>query len=142
MIAAPHAVGERFLPLAGSSSNSANAPYVTHGTWLAPAGLVDANLKGSAASYAATVANSDRFFVHFFTRDCGALGDLLPSARAQDCTEIGDMVPRRGDATAPGDPELAGMFWLGIRDFVAPGTAHGPDTTQLLTPRILTFTRP
>ena len=52
------------------------------------------------------------------------------------------MVPRKGDTKAQGDPTLFGMFWPGIRDYIAPGTERGPDTSQLLTPRILTFTQP
>jgi hypothetical protein len=46
-----------------------------------------------------------------------------------------------GDTDALGDPTLLGMFWPRIRDYIKPETARGPDTTKLLTPRILTFTR-
>jgi hypothetical protein len=112
-------------------------------TFLAPTGVTDPTLKGSADGYA-TVNNTDKFFVHYFTRDCtdlkNAPGLLVKPA---DCTEIDtDMVPKQGDTKAPGDPTLFGMFMTWIRDYVAPGTARGPDTTKLLRPRILTFTRP
>lgn len=41
-----------------------------------------------------------------------------------------------------GDPDLRGMFIIALRDYIATGTARGPDPSKLLTPRILTFTRP
>jgi hypothetical protein len=83
----------------------------------------------------------DKFYVHYFTRDCRVLEGLpgLPDS----CTEVTpDMVPRKEDTTVAGHPELRGMFWPGLREYIAPGTAHGPDTSKLLRPRILTFTTP
>jgi len=63
--------------------------------------------------------------------------------RAQDCTEITEQwVPKQGDTTALGDPTMFGMFRPGIRDCIKPGTARGQDTTELLTPTLLTFTQP
>ena len=41
-----------------------------------------------------------------------------------------------------GDPELQGMVMLSLRDYIAQETESGPDSSKLLTPRILTFTRP
>ncbi len=129
------------------ATETGNATYVglsvnDASTYLAPTGTVGTFLKGSADGYADTVNNTDKFFVHFFTRSCDQLTNLLPPARfRQDCTEIDkDMVPKKGDTNAPGDPALFGMFWPGIRDYTAPGSARGPDTNKLLTPRILTFT--
>lgn len=108
---------------------------------VAPTGVTDATLKGSANGYGATVEHADKFYVHYFTRDCTVL-EGLPGLPAS-CTEIGpDMVPRKEDASADGHPELRGMFWPGLREYIAPGTAHGPDTSKLLRPRILTFTKP
>ena len=102
--------------------------------------MTDPTLKGSADSYAATVANTDKFFVHYFTRDCKKLEDAHLVDRAQDRTTIDeDMVPKQGATDAMGDPTLFGMFVAGIRDYIAPGTKRGLDTSQLLRPRILTF---
>jgi len=39
-------------------------------------------------------------------------------------------------------PSLRGMFIIGLRDYIALGTQRGPDSSKLLTPRILTFTQP
>ena len=106
-----------------------------------PSNLLDTNLKGSADGYANTVKNTGKFFVHYYTRDCGVLGPLLGKDKlAQDCTSITtEMVPKQGDPTALGDPALQGMFQLGIRDYIVPGTARGADTSKLLRPRILMF---
>ena len=130
------------------ATETGNATYVglsvnNAATYLAPTGVTDPTLKGSADSYAATVANTDKFFVHYFTRDCKKLEDAHLVDREQDCTTIDeDMVPKQGATDAMGDPTLFGMFVAAIRDYIAPGTKRGPDTSQLLRPRILTFRLP
>ncbi len=102
-------------------------------------------LKGSADGYAATVHNTGKFFVHYFTRNCKTpkMEALVGKARLQDCTSITDaMVPPKWKTTAPGDPALHGMFMASLRDYIAPGTERAPDPSKLLTPVILTFTKP
>ena len=129
------------------ATETGNATYVGLGvndasTFLSPVGVTDATLRGSARGYGSTVKQADKFFVHYFTRDCSVLIRLLGKQNLdRDCTTISDqMVPLKGNTTAPGDPALKGMFWPGLRDYIEPGTAHGPDTSKLLRPRILTFT--
>lgn len=62
---------------------------------------------------------------------------------SQDCTSITDaMVPPKGDTAALGDPALYGMFFPILREYIAPGTARGPDQSKLLTARVLSFTKP
>jgi hypothetical protein len=91
----------------------------------------DTTLEGSADGYAGTVANTDKFFVHFFTRDCGAIRDLTDGA----CTTITErMIPPMSDVDAPGDPHLHGFFTSGLRSYVKPGTARGPVTSYKLDP--------
>lgn len=131
------------------ATETGNATYVgmsinDASTYLAPSGVTDAALKGSADGYATTVNNTDKFFVHYFTRDCTQLrAYLLPANRPGDCTEIDEhMVPKEGSANTVGDPTLFGLFWVGIRNYTLPGSARGPDTAGMLTPRILTFTQP
>ena len=112
-------------------------------TFLAPTGVTDATLKGSADGYAAAVGHTSKFFVHHFTRKCGVLKGLLGNRLSQDCTRITKkMVPPKGDTSAPGHPALKGKFMAGLRDFIEPGTTRGPDTSKLLRPRILKFTKP
>lgn len=83
------------------------------------------DLTGSADGYAAEVANHEKFFVHYFTRDCDAIAGLTDGA----CTTITEkMVPLTTDVTAPGDPHLHGFFTAGLRSYVKPGTARGPET--------------
>lgn len=85
----------------------------------------DSDLQGSADGYAGTVANYDKFFVHFFTRDCEAIDGLADGA----CTTITEtMVPPMTDVSAPGDPHMHGFFTAGLRSYVKPGSARGPST--------------
>lgn len=93
-------------------------------------GTVMKGLKGSADSFAAIVNNTDKFFVHFFARDCS----VLAPAWEEHCT------PTDGVHPEIGDPSLRGMFIIALRDYIATHTRRGPDTSKLLTPRILTFT--
>lgn len=85
----------------------------------------ESDLEGSADGYAGTVANHDKFFVHFFARDCDVIAELTDGA----CTTITKtMVPPLTDVSAPGDPHLHGFFTAGLRSYVKPGTARGPIT--------------
>ena len=105
------------------------------------ANLLDTALEGSADGYAASVHKTGKFFVHYFARNCQPL-DALPGG-ARNCTEITpEMVPLRGDTAAQGDPALRGKFMASLRDYIVPGTARGADSSKLLPPRILTFTKP
>jgi hypothetical protein len=95
-----------------------------------PDGLIK-GLKGSADYYG--VQNSGKFFVHYFTENC----DVLPeSSWRENCSST------LGVAPALGDPALRDKFIIALRDYIAPGTEHGPDPSKLLTPRILTFMKP
>jgi hypothetical protein len=85
----------------------------------------DTTLEGSAEGYAGPVEEPEKFFVHFFTRDCGAIRGLTDGA----CTTITErMIPPMSDVDAPGDPHLHGFFTSGLRSYVKPGTARGPVT--------------
>lgn len=68
--------------------------------------------------------DSDKFFVHFFTRDCDAIAYLTDGS----CTTITEeMVPLAGDDNAPGDDDLHGKFSAAVRAYVAEGFERGPD---------------
>jgi len=115
------------------SALSVNNPSLFKGA----ANVLDNLLEGSANAYAPTVTNPDKFFVWYYARDCDAIARLTDG----NCTAITpEMVPLRGDTTAPGDPSLHGMFLLGLRDYIKPGTARGPDARKLITPRMLMLT--
>ena len=102
--------------------------------------LLDTELDGSAIGYADKMNNSNKFFVHYFARNCKAEG--LEYLTDGQCTEISeDVVPHIGDPKAEGDPALFGMFIASLRAYVRPGTERGPDATKQLAPRILKFTR-
>jgi hypothetical protein len=99
--------------------------------------VADTQLKGSASSYKSNEVNDpDKFFVHFFTRDCAAIADLTDGA----CTTITKhMVPFAGDDKAPGDRTLHGWFSAAVRAYVAVGSERGPNPNLQLRPRVLTF---
>ena len=98
-------------------------------------------LKGSASGYYSEVPSPvplEKFFVHFFTRDCAAIADLTDGA----CTTITtDMIPLAGDDKAPGDADLHGMFSMAVRAYVSPESerGRGPDPQLQLPPHALTF---
>ena len=99
--------------------------------------LLDIQLEGSADFYAGSESSPGifgMFFVHYFTKDCSVLPDE-PGGMMENCTEIHGM-------STQGDPELQGKIMISLRNYIAPGTVSGPDSTLLLTPRILTFTQP
>ncbi|KUN87754.1 hypothetical protein AQJ66_08940 [Streptomyces bungoensis] len=116
---------------------SVNDPSLLAGV----ANILDTGLKGSASGYARTVQHTDKFFVHYFTRDCSVLRGV--PGGPENCTRITTgLLPSRANTSAEGDPALHGAFMASLRDYVKPGTERGPDSTKLLTPRILAFTQP
>ena len=95
-----------------------------------PANVLDTGLKGSADSYAPTVNDTGKFFVHYYARNCAPLKDL-PGARPQDCTQLTDqMVTPRTDTSAVGHPALKGLFMVALRDYIVPGTERGADPSS------------
>ena len=150
--------GEKPLPLDSGqvyalvdslATQTGNATYVgvsvtDASTFFSPVSLLDTMLTGSADGYAGIVKDTGKFFVHYFTRDCSVLEPLLGKTGVEhDCTPITyQMVPKQGNNAALGDPSLHGMFVLGIRDYVLPGATLGPESSKLLRPRVLSFTKP
>ncbi|HEX6515804.1 MAG TPA: hypothetical protein VF049_09515 [Nocardioidaceae bacterium] len=127
------------------ATETGNATYVglsahAAAVFYAPVNILDADLKGSARGYARTVRHTGKFFVHYFTRDCSVLAGLPGISKS--CTRLTDaMIPPRGAPNAFGDPRLRGKLQLGIRDYVVPGTARGPDASKILTPVVLGFVK-
>lgn len=143
--------GQVYAVVDALGTATGNATYVGLGvnnasTFFAPTGVSDLQLTGSADQYAATVNNADKFAVHYFTRDCQTdeMKALVGEERLNnDCTSITPtMVPPKGSTSAPGDPALHGMFFPILRDYIAPGTARGPDQSKLLRAQVLSFTTP
>jgi hypothetical protein len=78
--------------------------------------ISDIELAGSAASYAGDVENTDKFFVHYFNRNCGSIEGLTDG----ECTTISqEMVPLLGVGAQ-------GPFSAVVRSYVRPGTARRP----------------
>jgi hypothetical protein len=94
--------------------------------------ITDTDLAGSAASYAGTVNNTDKFFVHYLTRDCRAIEGLTDG---QCSTVTEDMVPPLGEGKQ-------GLFAAALRSYVRLGTARGPLSSEQLRPWIIRFAQP
>lgn len=92
----------------------------------------DTQLAGSAASYAGAVNNTDKFYVHYFARNCDAIKNLTDG----QCTTVTEeMVPLLGN-----DP--VGKFSVIQRSYVRPGTARGALSSDQLRPMIIRFPQP
>jgi hypothetical protein len=139
--------GQVYAVIDTLATDTGNATYVglsinDASIFDSPANVLDTGLRGSADSYAPTVKNTGKFFVHYYARNCAPINDL-PGARSQDCTQITEqMVSARTDTSALGHPALKGLFMVALRDYIVPGTERGANPSKLLAPRILTFTTP
>jgi hypothetical protein len=89
----------------------------------------DTDLADSAASYAGNVGNTDKFFVHYFARNCKAIEGLTDG----ECTALSeDIVPLLGEGKQ-------GLFSAAVRSYVRPGTERGPRSSAQLRPMIIRF---
>lgn len=80
--------------------------------------ISDADLQQTASAYSKT-GNANNFYVYYFARDCRGLPNGV------NVTE--EMVPR-GETVK-----------IIQRNYIVPGTARGPDPTQLLNPVAIVF---
>jgi hypothetical protein len=137
-------IGRIYAAVGTLATETGNATYVglsvNDASLLKGAFNVDhRKLRGSAGSYHSEVAYPEtlnKFFVHFFARDCDAIADFTYG----ECTTVTpEMIPLDGDDTALGDPGLPGWFSMAVRSYVKPGSERGPDPSKQLTPHALTF---
>ena len=75
------------------------------------------------------IGNLDKFFVYYFARDCSGLDTYTHG----NCEEVED-----SELVLPVGNRAA----LTERDYIAPGTLRGPDSTLLLPSRALKLVRP
>jgi hypothetical protein len=83
--------------------------------------LTNLDLGGTASAYSGDVANTDKFYLYYFSRDCSGL---------TPCREISES-----------DVRIGGGLKLTERNYVRPGTARAPDASLLLTPSIVVLSR-
>ena len=79
--------------------------------------LTNLDLEGTASAYSADVANTDKFYVYYCSRDCAGL---------TPCREIPES-----------DVPIGGFLRLTERNYVRPGPARAPDAFLLLTPSVI-----
>ncbi len=99
-----------------------NANYVSLSVnWLPPlVGVINRSnddLAGSADSFSATVANTDKFYVQYFARNCTGI---------PNCTAVSEAAVPKGD-----------FIKIVQRNYVVPGTTRGADPAQLVNPAII-----
>jgi hypothetical protein len=83
--------------------------------------LTNLDLDGTASAYSAGVANTDKFYLYYLSRDCTGL---------TPCREI-----------VESDIRIGGGLKLTERNYVRPGTARAPEASQLLAPKIIVLSR-
>ncbi len=92
-------------------------------------------LNGTAIDYAGEVDNSEKLYVYYLTRDCSGL-EPLTGGNCLSITE--EMIP----PCSPESSEPCGYAKIVQRDYIHPGTQRGPDSKQVLLPRLLKLQRP
>lgn len=124
--------GEVYAVIGTLGTATGNATYVSLGVNNLQLKLGSLNVDGeelaeSAAAYG--VENSDRLYVHYFTRDCRGLEDLTLG----ECTSVPDTESVIPEGVAAAIVE---------RDYMAVGTQRGADSTLLLPSIALELLRP
>lgn len=81
------------------------------------ANLTDTDLAGSSSSFASSVSNTEKLYLRYFARDCMNL---------ENCLEVTEQMVPRGN-----------KLKIIQRNYVAPGSARGPDPKMLVNPRLI-----
>ena len=81
--------------------------------------ISDKDLAGTASIFSATVANTDKLYLHYFARDCTNL---------PNCVQITEKMVPRGDGVK-----------IMQRNYVVPGTTRGPDPNLVVNPQVIVF---
>lgn len=123
--------GEIYAVAGTLGTETGNATYVGFGinqvsVLKGAADLSDDDLRDTANAYAGEVNNTDKFYLHYFTRDCSGLEDLTD----KHCKSLKEVIPPRDH------------FAISIRDYIKPDTQRGPDSPLLLPSRVLKLKRP
>jgi hypothetical protein len=87
----------------------------------AVANASDEDVQGSASMFSNAVASTDKLYVQYFARNCAGLSHCL--------TITEDMVPK------------GATIKIIQRNYIVPGTARGPDPTQLVNPFAIILNR-
>jgi len=97
--------------------------------------LSEFELADTASVYASGVDHTDKFFVYYFTRDCSGLDALTDG----HCLEISDDdLPLCEDPASPSCNRLS----ISIRNYMPPGSQHGPDDNFILPGLVIPLQRP
>lgn len=121
-------------------TQTGNATYVGLGLNSTPrllgfANRADEDLLNTASYYAASVDNTEKFFVYYFTRDCSGLEQYTDGY----CFELSnDDLPLCQNPTDPTCSKLT----LSIRDYLPPGSQRGPNPNYVLPALVIPLQRP
>ncbi len=132
-----------YAVLGALATQTGNATYVALGlnssaNQLGFDNIEDSVLTGTTDEYTA-VPNYDRFFLHYFARDCTGLETLT---KGSPCYPIGDKLPDCPDPNPdPKDLECT-MLVLSLRNYLFPGSQRGPAPELTLNPVVITLQKP
>ncbi len=120
------------------STATDNATYVGLGLNLAPRQVGFDNISGeelahSAFGYSKDVP-ADKFFVHYFARDCTG----LETKTGGHCYSVGDKVPENCFDKADNSCD---MLNLSLRAYIRPGTQRATDATSVLKSKFILLDR-
>jgi hypothetical protein len=123
--------GEIYAIAGTLGTETGNATYVGFGINQMPtvtgiANLSNEDLRGTADGYKTEVANTDKFYLYYFTRDCSGLETLTGTK----CFELDTLYP------------TGTQLLISVRDYVKPGTLRGPDSSLVLPPMMMQVQRP
>jgi len=121
------AQGDVFAVVGTLATATGNATYVSLALNSFPEAisfdnLTNLDLAGTASEYSTDVANTDKFYLYYLSRDCSGL---------KPCREI-----------SRADVQIGGGLKLTERNYVRPGTARAPDASLLQSPSIIVLRRP
>lgn len=114
--------GEVIAVVGTLGTATGNATYVSLSVnWIPPLqgvlNVSDEQLKGTAATFAGAVGDTDSLYVQYFARDCTGL---------ENCAEVTEaMIPR------------GGSLKIVQRNYVVPGSARGPDPALVVDPVLI-----
>ena len=92
-------------------------------------------LRSTATAYAAALHDPAKYFLYYFTRDCAGLETLTGG----HCLSIDtDKIPA---CATYGSPECHYLKLI-LREYIAKGTARGPDSEHILMPKLIRLHRP
>jgi hypothetical protein len=124
--------GEVYALVGTLGTKTGNASYSnlavnTVSTLMGVHSIDNGTLEGTASKYASLTGQSEKFYIQYFTRDCGTLpSSAWHEGSPPNCFSIGKDIVAEGEQVR-----------IIQRNYMRPGTARGPDSAKLLAPMVV-----